>query len=135
MSNNSVLKDKTGKILDFKIPGYENLKKYSAAETIVGIWKNGKTLYRKIFEFGSFPNNTTILIPHYILNLDEICFYFYSWFDSEDNNWFTGTRVDSSSAFCKVALSPTNVKVEGRGANWSTRTSKGHCEIYYTKTV
>ena len=113
----------------------DNKFNYSSGEQIVGKWINGKTLYRKIFEFGSFPNDTTRLTPHNISNLDQICFYFYTWYDITDNNWFTGTRVDSGTAFCKVALSPTNVKVEGRGADWTSRTSDGHCDIYYTKTT
>lgn len=117
------------------INNIDNKLNYSSSEQIVGKWINGKTLYRKIFEFGSFPNDTTRLTPHNISNLDQICFYFYTWYDITDNNWFTGTRVDSGTAFCKVALSPTNVKVEGRGTDWTSRTSDGHCDIYYTKTT
>lgn len=106
---------------------------YSDEEVIVGKWIDGKTLYRKSVEFGSFPNDSSKLIPHNIASIRQVCFYFYGWYDSEDKHWFTGTRVDSGTIFCKVAVSSTNIKVEGRGTDWTGRTSGGHCDIYYTK--
>lgn len=131
--NNNIYLDSTS-IVHNLIP-LSDILNYSDKELKVGKWIDGKTLYRKSVVFGSFPNDSSKLISHNITNISQVCFYFYSWYDSEDNNWFTGTRIDSGTIFCKVAISPTNVRVEGRGTDWTGRTSGGHCDIYYTKTT
>ena len=110
------------------------ISNYSEEEQVVGTWVDGKPLYRKVINFGAFPNDTEILVAHNIANVNQICFYLYTWYDSEDNNWISGARTDSGTIFCKVGVGPTNIKVEGRGADWTTRTADGHCDIYYTKT-
>lgn len=108
---------------------------YSSNEQIVGKWINGKTLYRKVITFNYFPNNTQRVVPHYITNLQYICWYEYSWYDESDKRFLSGFRFDNSTTYCKIAISHTDLIVEGRGTNWSTRTFNGKCIIYYTKTT
>ena len=108
---------------------------YSSNEQIVGKWIDGKTLYRKVITFNYFPNNTQRVVPHYITNLQYICWYEYSWYDKSDKRFFSGFRFDNSTTYCKIAISHTDLIVEGRGTNWSARTSDGTCIIYYTKTT
>lgn len=45
---------------------------YSAEEQIIGVWIDGKTLYRKVIDLGILPNESTVEIPHNINNLDRI---------------------------------------------------------------
>lgn len=113
----------------------DNKFNYSNNEQIVGKWINGKTLYRKVITFNYFPNNTQRVVPHYITNLQYICWYEYSWYDESDKRFFSGFRFDANTTFCKVGISYTDLIIEGRGTDWSERTSDGKCIIYYTKTT
>ena len=114
---------------------YEKLKLYSKEEIIIGKWFDGKPLYRKVVEFDYFPNNTQRVVPHYITNLQYICWYEYSWYDESDKRFFSGFRFDANTTFCNVGISYTDLIIEGRGTDWSERTSDGKCIIYYTKTT
>lgn len=108
---------------------------YSSNEQIVGKWIDGKILYRKTITFDYFPNDGQRNVAHYITNLQYICWYAYSWYDSSDAKFFSNVRFDNSTTYCKIAISNTYLIVEGRGTNWSARTSDGTCIIYYTKTT
>lgn len=117
------------------INNIDNKFNYSNNEQIVGKWINGKTLYRKVITFDYFPNNIQRVVPHYITNLEYICWFEYSWYDESDKRFFSGFRFDNSTVYCKIAISHTDLIVEGRGTDWSGRTSDGKCIIYYTKTT
>lgn len=125
------------KIVQFDNPNkeYEKLKLYSKEEIISGKWFDGKPVYRKVVEFSSFPNNRQQVSPHHIENLGDVCWYEYSWYDTSDKRFFSGLRFDNSTTYCKVAISHTDLIIEGRGVDWSGRTTAGKCIIYYTKTV
>ncbi len=43
---------------------------FSTAETIIGKWINGKSIYRKVIDFGALPNNTQKNLNHNISNVD-----------------------------------------------------------------
>lgn len=49
-----------------------NLRNYSSSETAIGQWIDGKTIYRKVINFGNLPNATTKQIAHNISNLGRI---------------------------------------------------------------
>ena len=132
---NNVLKDKNGIILNPKIPRYENLKIYSTDEKMIGMWINGKKLYRKVVNFDYFGNNGQRTVSHNITNLDDIVFYQYSWYDITDETFFSGMRFDNSTTYCKVSVSNTSINAIGKGTDWASRTTKGKCILYYTKTV
>ena len=132
--SNSVFKNKDDKILNPKIPRYENLKNYLDEEQIIGKWEE-ETLYRKVVNFDYFPNNGQRIVPTNISDLKDIKWYEYSWYDDSDKRFFSGLRFDTNTTYCKVAISHTDLIVEGRGVDWSTRTSDGKCIIYYTKTT
>lgn len=52
------------------------LGSYSTDEVDTGMKYGDKTIYRKIFEIESMPNNTSVQIPHGIENLD-VCMHLY----------------------------------------------------------
>lgn len=116
----------------------ENLQTYSTNEVNTGkVWINDKPIYRKIVEFGSFPNNTSKDVATEITNLAKIISLEYTWYDSTDGYYFTNIRFDSNSVFCKVAFKVSNnsLFVQGLGTNWSSRTSQGIAILEYTKTT
>lgn len=45
---------------------------YSTEEQVIGVWIDGKPLYRKVIDLGVLPNTDTVMIPHNIDNLDRI---------------------------------------------------------------
>lgn len=47
-----------------------NLALYSTSETLIGKWINGKSIYRKVIDFGALPNNTQKNLNHNISNVD-----------------------------------------------------------------
>ena len=48
------------------------LNTYSTTEQRIGTWIDGKPLYRKVYDFGSAPNNTTKTLAANITNLSAI---------------------------------------------------------------
>ena len=45
---------------------------YSSIETIIGVWEDGKTLYRKTIDFGTLPNASIKNVAHNISNLYRV---------------------------------------------------------------
>lgn len=43
---------------------------FSTTETIIGKWINGKSIYRKVIDFGALPNKARITVNHNISNID-----------------------------------------------------------------
>lgn len=58
----------TGAIEEIKNQPINN---YSYDEIVVGKWVDGKTIYRKVVDFGQLPNATTKLVAHNIANVDK----------------------------------------------------------------
>lgn len=65
-SATDALSAKQGKALNEKITKSST---YSTDEQAVGTWIDGKTIYRKVINFGILPNATSKLVPHNISNL------------------------------------------------------------------
>lgn len=49
-----------------------NFNNYSTAETPVGTWIDGSTIYRKVINFGALPNNALKTVAHGISNLNQV---------------------------------------------------------------
>lgn len=117
----------------------ENLQTYSTSEVNTGkVWINGKPIYRKVVEFGSFPNNTSKTVATGIKNLARIISLEYTWYDSADGAYFTNARIDNATVMCKIQfkVNDNSLNVEGLGGTyWSSRTSQGIVILEYTKTT
>ena len=108
---------------------------YSTDETVVGKCIDGKPIYRKVFEIGSLPNDTTISIPHGIKNLDTFTDKRASWYDSIDDRWNFDYRKDSDTVIISFNPNNTNLYIRATGTDWSARTSKCIVTLEYTKTT
>lgn len=108
---------------------------YSTDETVVGKWIDGKPIYRKVFEIGSLPNDTTISIPHGIKNLDTFTDKRASWYDSDDDRWNFDYRKDSDTIIISFVPNNTNLYIRATGTDWSVRTSKCTVTLEYKKTT
>ena len=98
-------------------------------------WIGGKPIYRKVFEIGSLPNDTTISIPHGIKNLDTFTDKRASWYDSIDDRWNFDYRKDSDTVIIYFNPNNTNLYIRATGTDWSARTSKCIVTLEYTKTT
>lgn len=65
--------------------GYGNI--YSTNEIVIGRWKDNKSIYRKTIDCGALPNNCGNIIPHNILNIDNIV-KIYGWSKRQTDNVF-----------------------------------------------
>lgn len=50
----------------------QNMMNYSTSEQRIGTWIDGKPIYRKVIDLGSFPNNAEKQVAHNITNIDFI---------------------------------------------------------------
>lgn len=67
-SSTNALSANQGKLLNEKITKNNT---YSTEEQAVGIWIDGKTIYRKVINFGALPNATKKEVQHNISNLEQ----------------------------------------------------------------
>ena len=131
-STTNALSAAQGKALNDKIT---NLSTYSTSEINTGKkWIDGKYIYKKTIAI-TFPNDTTTNIAHRISTINTLIDTECTWYDTSDARFFTVPfRYDSSTVYIKINANKTNIIIEGKGTNWSSRTSNGYVTLYYTKT-
>lgn len=132
-STTDALSANQGRILNEKInTGFS----YSTNETLTGgTWINGKPIYRKVVYIGSLPANTASFFSHNISNIDRVVNFSMTWFDTVDNCWWSNRRWDSATIRIAYNVNPTQIWIEAKGVNWSTRTNQAYVTIEYTKTT
>jgi len=109
---------------------------YSANETRVGTWINGKPIYRKVLTANSLANNMMLEINHGISNIAKIIKVTFSWYDTMDKKWFEGIRWDNASISIRLAgVTATSVIIACLGTDWSNRTNNVTVVLEYTKTT
>jgi hypothetical protein len=99
---------------------------YSLEERIVGKWVDGKPYYRKTFNFGQLPNNTTKTVLHAIPNLKRVLDYDPSFFNE------TSTTSEFSGEGITVHIDDDEMILTTQ-SDMSMYT--GYVTIYYTKTT
>ena len=94
-------------------------------------WINGKTIYRKVIDFGALPNNTSKTVAHNITNIDVVISLYGC---SVATNHIPIPYVDLVVANgVKMYMSDVNVIVE-TNTNRSVYT-KTYIIVEYTKTT
>lgn len=110
-------------------------QEYSTGEQVIGTWIDGKPIYRKVVYIGSLPANTASFFSHNISNIDRVVNSSMTWFDTADNCWWSNRRWDSATIRISYNVNPTQIWIEAKGVNWSTRTNQAYVTIEYTKTT
>jgi hypothetical protein len=122
MFNNGLLGNVGNNGREFKV--------FSTTETLIGVWINGKSVYRKVIDVGSLPNNTTKNVPHGITTIEELV----DVYGTEENGGAWRPLPNSSTlaltANIAVAVDATNVII-ATGSDRSLET--GFVIIEYTK--
>ena len=62
---------------------------YSTDEIAIGKWIDGKTIYRKIVNFGQLPNSGNMFVPHGISDFNEITNLIAIGYEANSNTWMT----------------------------------------------
>lgn len=115
---------------------------YSTDEHVVGTWIDGSTVYEKTVEITSIPNSNMTDTAHEISNMGIIISAVstvHTLASVDSNNTFTSIpRVQDNSANSEnlaFEINKTNVRLKGRGRNFSTLFDKVIITIRYTKTT
>lgn len=106
---------------------------YSTTETAIGTWIDGRTIYRKVIDVGTFPNANYKNVAHGISNLDLVI---HLWIAATSGTSFyeanmTGTSSIFSSGIVVVRATGTNIQV-ATSIDFSAHS--GYAIIEYVKT-
>ena len=96
---------------NYQLPVVEK-QVYSTAETVVGVWTDGKPLYRKVVDFGTLPNKSTKSIAHGIEDIETIVRYECTATNIDGNTIFHVPTVSVQNATYQISAELT--KTEAR---------------------
>lgn len=132
-SATDALSAKKGKELNEKITRNSN---YSTEEQAVGTWIDGKTIYRKVINFGALPNATKKEVQHNISNI-SIFTKIEGITIRNDGTKFTQSLplvYKNTEMFYNTALAVDNTIIEIQTAG-DRSMFNGYVTLEYTKTV
>lgn len=132
-STTDALSAKQGKVLNEKIAKNST---YSTEEQAVGTWIDGKTIYRKIINFGALPNATKKEVQHNISNISNFT-KIEGIAIRNDETKFTQSLplvYKNAEMFYNTALAVDNTIVEIQ-TNGDRSMFNGYVTLEYTKTV
>lgn len=132
-SATDALSAKQGKELNEKITRNST---YSTEEQAVGTWIDGKTIYRKIINFGALPNATKKEVQHNISNISNFT-KIEGIAIRNDETKFTQSLplvYKNAEMFYNTALAVDNTIVEIQ-TNGDRSMFNGYVTLEYTKTV
>lgn len=102
-----------GKVLDDKITQLNSKFIWNTAETVVGTWPDGRTIYRKCFIIGQLANATSTTRAHGIPNLDRPIHLYGSAKDTSLSSNFTVSLpyVSSSDVTKQINIAANNTNI------------------------
>ena len=110
--------------------GYEN---FSTTEHKIGTWIDGRDIFEKTIDVGTFANSTTKNVNHNISNLDFIINKIANGHTSSGVSITLPYVGSSSGATCDVFANATNVGIVARGGDFSQYS--GWVTLQYVKTA
>lgn len=111
------------------LDGYDN---YSTGEEKIGTWIDGKSLYRKVVNIGTLPNNTSGGGPHGISNINLIVKIYGYCTNGSAFRPLPCSSTNTSIGIIDVFADPTYIYVR-TNANMSSYS--GFVVLEYTKTT
>lgn len=107
---------------------------YSTTETVIGVWTDGKPLYRSVIDCGALPANTEKVVNHGIANIDKLVYANGCTFN-ESGTMLPLPFVHHSTLNANIYLNATNTQVIIRTATSRTGFNNTYVTIHYTKTT
>ena len=123
--------NETTPISDTNLNSIQEISVYSTNEMEIGLWIDGKPLYRKVISFGALPNNTTKSVAHNISNLKRIVKV--EGFAGSSQNLGGITLPHATSNPMALYVDNTNVNV--KTSSDATAYTEAYIYVYYTKTT
>lgn len=117
-------------LLDMNV--YPELEK----EKIVGIWIDGKPIYRKVINTGALPNKSSKTVNHNIDNIDFITNYYGMAYRDADNTFIKLPFVQSSQSLdLQIAIFIDKTMISLVTASDRSGFTISYTIIEYTKTT
>ena len=105
-------------------------------EKIVGIWIDGKPIYRKVINTGALPNTSSKTVNHNIDNIDFITNYYGMAYRDADNTFIKLPFVQSSQSLAlQVAVFINKTIISLVTASDRSGFATSYVIIEYTKTT
>ena len=105
-------------------------------EKIVGIWIDGKPIYRKVINTGALPNTSSKTVNHNINNIDFITNYYGMAYRNTDNTFIKLPFVQSSQSLAlQVAVFINKTIISLVTASDRSGFAISYVIIEYTKTT
>lgn len=101
-------------------------------EEVIGMWLDNRTLYRKIINTGSLPNNTTKSVAHGISNLRRVVNLHGYAFRSSDSFTLPLPFVSSELGRVEILVAGSNIRIVT--AMDRTNYTESYVVVEYTKT-
>ena len=115
---------------------------YSEAETVVGVWTDGKPLYRRVVEQDYSPKNNADDTIYTIENIDSVASLYGIYNASTGSSWIplnTPRRVTSAGNIVGLSCSVSNdgniIISNGGNQGWIGNSARIRITIEYTKTT
>ena len=131
MSKLIQLKDNEGNVFP------KHIEKYSTNEQKIGLWVDGKPIYRKVFvlnNYTSLQQGTLISCP--ISDIDEMIRYEVMYYYTSDSTWRNFPLVESAgnTLSCNYEKKHQSLQFAGKGM-WSGTNRPMKFIAEYTKTT
>ena len=110
------------------------LYNFSTTETAIGTWINGKPLYRRVFDTGTLPNNTTKSVAHGISNLKNIV-HIYGAAKNTSNGITFPLPFPSTQANAPIYVYADNYSIVIGTATDRSVFKESYIVLEYTKTT
>lgn len=119
------------------VEALNNMNTFSkTSEKIVGVWVDGKPIYRKTFYVASLPNNNYTTIAHNIANIDELVNIYGTMRSSNYTtvafNMVGQVALYGEGSILIVRADRTNITI-GTTKDWSNNVA--FITLEYTKTT
>lgn len=113
----------------------DNLEKYSTTEQKIGVWIDGKPIYRKVISCGALPNATTNKIPYNISNLDKVIHITGYSYNSTADTFMSIPLVSSGTTNVVAYINKKEGKVVLTTTNDRSEYNETYVVLEYTKTT
>jgi len=111
---------------------------YSTDEQIVGTWIDGKPIYQKTIDCGSFPNNSVKNVAHGISNIKNVI-SISGYAKNTNNSYWSDIRLLNDlypDVNTQVLVDATNIMISCRkNDNGNSGWLQSYCTLQYTKTT
>lgn len=125
----------SSKVMGYSANYVNGLNTYSTTETRIGVWIDGKPIYRKVIDCGGLTNATTKNVNHGISNMDTVTNFMLIAKNPTANTWIPIPYTNKSNATYQVDVYISNTQFVISCGDNKTAYTLSKAIIEYTKTT